>query len=143
MAAKKVPARKPATPKEKAPPVSIMRKVEELASLEYKLSVADAKLQPSRDKAVELREDLFALFGKAKLDGLKCKHGTFSIVATTYPDLEDKEALLRYAKLKGNADLLTVGLNSKAWRARLDAGKAVPGVKEGERKSLRFTPSKK
>lgn len=129
--------------KNKAVPADAMKLVEELAKANAKTRKTAAAYAEAKEAEDAIRSDIVALFGKKKIDGLKHKLGTVSIYTTEYAVIDNMEALLKYAKLKGNSDLLTVGASTKAVKARWEDGKEVPGVSKGKREDLRFTPVKK
>lgn len=145
-------ARTPATPTGKARtaapakadaiPADAMRMVEALAKANAKTRKAAAEYDRLKDEEMAIRDDLVAMFGKKKIEGVKHKLGTVTTYETEYVEVEDMEALLAYAKKKGNVDLLTVSAASRAIKERWKNGVDVPGVKKGTRKDIRFTPAK-
>lgn len=144
-AAKKGAASKKAEPvnKEKAVPADVSAKVEALCKQTAKAKKAQAAADVENVKLNEMRDDMLALFGKKKLDGMRHRLGTIVVTKTEFVDVEDFEAVKKAAKRKGNEDLLKPVVNAEAVKARWEAGKEVPGVRKGERSGLRVTLAKK
>jgi hypothetical protein len=128
--------------KEKAVPADVSAKVEALLKQAIKARKLQAVADVEKAKEAELRDDILALFGKKKLDGMRHRLGSLSMFPVEYPIVDDIEALKKFAKLKGNDDLLKVGASSSAIKARWDAGKQVPGVTKGKGNQLRVTLAK-
>lgn len=100
-----------------------------LAALRKKSDELGARLAPVEAEEAALREHLLTAFKKSQLEGARGSGVALSVSKTPCPSMEDWAAFLRYAKLKGNEDLLQHSVNTPAWRERHDAGKRVPGVK--------------
>jgi hypothetical protein len=107
----------------------IMRETEKLS----------AKLKPLEDAEAALREHLLTTFKKTELNGAKGSGVSIALYQMTVPTLEDFDAFMAYASKKANWDLLNRKVSSEAWRARVESGKKVPGVKAFDRLSLRVT----
>lgn len=119
-----------------------VRFVDELIQLELKLDREETKLKPLRDRVTKLREDLVSLYGAARLDGLKTRHGSVSRVERRVFKISDWDEFFAYCKRKGNDDLLGRSLSGEAIKARLSDGKVVPGVAQVTLESIRINKTK-
>ena len=76
----------------------------------------------------ELKNYLIDNLPKSEANGISGKVANAKIVNKEVPTIEDEAAFMRFAKKKGNEDLLVVKPNMEAILERWDAGKAIPGV---------------
>lgn len=83
-------------------------------------------LLEEREKAI--RANIENLLRDAKLDGHAGKHARAYFQRIQVPQLVDDEVFLKWASRKANRDVLKVGVNNEAWRARLADGVTVPGT---------------
>jgi hypothetical protein len=118
-------------------PKALGKCAERMAELRGKLDEFGAQVAPLAEEEAQLRDYLLETFKKAELDGLKSNGLQFSIVTSRVPSLADWDKFWAFAKLKGNEDLLQRAVKADAWRERLNAGKAVPGVEAFDRVGLR------
>lgn len=92
------------------------------------------------NQQMELLEgELFKLLGEKNLVSMKTEEVTVSIKKQPVPVLEDWDKYFKYAKRKGNEDLIQKSVPSRAWRERYDDGKKVPGTSSFQRVSLSVT----
>jgi hypothetical protein len=138
MATKKT-TKKRAAPKPKVD--EMVAHVDTLIKLELKLERERAKLKPMEEEVKKLRDDLIALYGVSKLDGIKTKLGSCSKVERTVYQVEDWDAYFAFARKASNQDLLQRGVSQAAVRDRLADGKTVPGVKPMVIESIRINKS--
>lgn len=103
-----------------------------IADLLYKKRTARLKLEKAVEDAkkeeTDLKERLFKLLPKLDATSVTGKVATVSIERVHVPTIKDWEKLCRYVKSNGAFDLLQRRVNAKAWRERLEANRAVPGV---------------
>lgn len=83
-------------------------------------------LLEEREKTI--RANIEKLLRDAKLDGYAGEHARAYFQRLQVPQLTDDEAFLKWASQKKNRDVLKVGINNEAWRARLADGVKVPGT---------------
>lgn len=107
-----------------------------LAGLQKQNAMLMAKVQPVQDEEAALRTHLLDTFKKSQLQGAKGSGIVLAVSSTDYPSVEDWPSFYKFARLKGNEDLLQHSVNTPAWRERAGAGKRVPGVKVFSRMSL-------
>ncbi len=117
-------------------PKDLGKCLKRLAELKKLAEIAEAKAQPINQEDAALREHLMATFKKSELKGATGSGIALSLTSTPCPSLEDWAAFYKYAKLKGNEDLLQHSVNTPAWRERIEAGKKIPGVKVFDRVSI-------
>ena len=98
-----------------------------------------ADLKPYGDEEKALRDYLLDTFKKDELDGASGHGLQVSLTRSTVPTLTDWDAFNKFAKLKGNDDLLNRAVNAAAWRERLNAGKDMPGVTPFQQVGLRVS----
>ncbi len=113
----------------------------QLAKLRTLMDKSDklhAAAKPVDDAIAALREKLLKEFSKAELSttaaGLRV-----AVSTTPVPSIVDQMKFLAYATRKANWDLLQKTCASAAWRERMEAKKAVPGVESFNRVSLSVT----
>ena len=114
----------------------------ELAKVRALKERAETKVTPLAEREVALRNHLLNTFKKDDLNGEKGSGLAIAIVTTKQPKVADWDAFFAFAKRKGNDDLVNRAVNSAAWRARVEEGKAVPGVEIFQNISLRVSSSK-
>lgn len=107
-----------------------------MAGLRRQQDLLAAKLAPLAAEDEALRLHLLDNFKKSELQGARGSGLALSVTKTPAPTMKDWKAFLRYAKLKGNEDLLQHSVNTPAWRERYDAGKKIPGVDVFDRVGL-------
>jgi hypothetical protein len=113
-----------------------------LATLQDKEDEISAQLAPLVQEEKALRDHMINTFKKEQLQGAKGSGRSISLVKTVVPKINDWLAFLTFAKKKGNDDLLQHSVKTDAWRARMDAGKEVPGVETFTNISLRVNKDK-
>lgn len=109
-----------------------------IAKLQTDIDNLSAQLAPFQAEYGALREYMIAQFKKDDLNGAKGSGRSVSIVKSVVPQLEDWDSFFKYAKKKGNEDLLPRNVSTDAWRERVNAGKEVPGVNTFTRIGLRI-----
>jgi hypothetical protein len=114
-----------------------------LASVMARAERAAAAAAPLAEEEAALREHLLATFKKSQLDGTRGAGISLAVQRTAVPTLKDWKKFLRYCLRAGNDDLLQRSVNTPAWRERMDAKRAVPGVEPFNRVSLRVTRERK
>lgn len=114
-----------------------------LAKLQNTVDKINLKLAPLEKEESALREHMIQNFKKDKLDGARGSGRSLSITSTEVPVLKDWKKFFRFASKKGNDDLLARSVHSTAWRERVEAGRAVPGVESFTRVGLRVNRIKK
>jgi hypothetical protein len=97
------------------------------------------QLVPIKEKIEALRERLLKDFTAAELSSTTAAGLRVTRSTTPVPSLVDRIKFFAYASRKANWDLLQGSVAVAAWRERMDAGKAVPGVKPFNRVGLTVT----
>ena len=110
-----------------------------LAALGRQIEKAEARLKPLADEEAALREHMIGAFAKTDLNGARGSGISVAVVTSAKPRVGDWDAFLRFAKRRGNDDLLQHSVSTPAWRERVEAGVAVPGVEAFHHVSLRVT----
>jgi len=136
MATAKKATKKRAKPKAKVE--DMVTHVDQLIKMELKLERERGKLKPLEEEVKKLRDDLIALYGVSKLDGIKTKLGSCSKVERTVYKVADWDAFFAYARRTKNQDLLQQGVTQAAVRDRLENGQTVPGVEPMQVESIRI-----
>ena len=103
----------------------------------YALRAQRLKLEAEAERLSKgetaLKEHLFQLLPKLEATSISGKVATVSLERVVVPTLDKEnegwEQLLAFCRKRNAWDLLTRKVNSKAWRARVDAKETVPGVK--------------
>lgn len=113
--------------------------LERLAALRAAAAPLEAQLGVLTAEDTALREHLLTSFAADTLQGARGSGLSVAVTRSKVPTMEDFEAFFAFAKKKGNEDLLPRQVNSLAWRERVEAGVAVPGVVPFERVTLRVT----
>lgn len=113
--------------------------LQQLAALMKKEDAARAKLKPISDEIEALRDYILEQYSATELDSVTAAGLRVQRVVATVPSLKDLDAFLAFATKKANWDLLAGSVNSRAWTARNQDGKPVPGVEPFNRVSLRVT----
>ena len=85
-------------------------------------------LEPLVTEERVLKEHIVELLHKNQLQGAMGKTASAEIVRKRFPQVTDWDALNKFAKKKGNDDLLKVSLNPAAVQARWADNVDVPGV---------------
>jgi len=86
------------------------------------------KLKPLQELEAALSRHLVNNLPKSKASGIAGKVARAQVKSRYVPVLNDEEALMRFAKRRGNDDLIKHSLVASAVEARWEAGKQVPGV---------------
>lgn len=89
-----------------------------------------------KDEEAGLTKRIMELLRDAKLEGAHGKKGRATINRTFVPTLTDADEFLKWGKKKGNEDMLKIGVDAAAWRARVAEGVKVPGVESFCRESI-------
>lgn len=110
-----------------------------IAEVQDQAEALALKIKPLAEEEAALRDHMIRTFKKDELSGVKGSGRSLSIFNVPVPVLKDWRKFFRFASKKGNDDLLNRSVNSEAWRARVDAGKSVPGVETFNRVGLRVT----
>lgn len=117
-----------------------------LANQRYVLRERRLKLQEQikelKEREEELEGRIFHALREAGVTSARGSKATVSIKREEVPTIEDFDAFFAYAKRKGNSDLLPKRVSTTAWRARMQEGKTVPGVKGFTRVSLQVTKTR-
>jgi hypothetical protein len=108
-----------------------------LAKLQDMQDAITIKLAPIAKEEAALREHMIEAFKKDELNGVRGSGRSLSITNVAVPVLKDWKKFFKFAMRKGNDDLLPHSVSSTAWRERMEAGKAVPGVDTFNRIGLR------
>lgn len=108
-----------------------------LAKLQDMQDDINMKLAPIAKEENALREHMIEAFKKDELNGVRGSGRSLSITNVAVPVLKDWKKFFRFAMKKGNDDLLPHSVSSTAWRERMEAGRAVPGVDTFNRIGLR------
>jgi hypothetical protein len=77
----------------------------------------------------QLKDHIINTLPKSEATGAAGKLARVTVVNDTVPQVEDWEALYKYIKRTGSFELLNKALSRSAAGERLEAGKAIPGVK--------------
>ena len=115
-----------------------------------------AQLAEARAKKSELSDQLAAVgitidrlelevlnsMSDAGVESVRTGRATVSIKRSTVPTVEDWNALDAFILKHKSLDLLQRRISITAWRERVEAGKAVPGVKPFERVELAWRTAK-
>jgi hypothetical protein len=101
--------------------------------------VLRAKLQPITDQIEQLREKLINDFTAAELSSTTAEGLRVTRTQSSVPTIVDPLKFFAYASRKANWDLLKKSVSTEAWRERLEAKKAVPGVEPFNRVGLSVT----
>lgn len=117
-------------------PKTIGECLKHLAKLRAQQLKLAAQLKPFVDEDAALREHLIETFTKEELKSARGSGIALSYYTTAVPVVEDPDKFMAFATKKKNWDLLSASCKSDAWRARLEAGKAVPGVTKYDRPTL-------
>lgn len=113
-----------------------------LAETQRKLDALAAQTKPLAEREAAIREHMLGTFKKDQLRTATGAGLRTSISQTDHPQVKDWAAFWKFATRKGNDDLVNRAVNSAAWRARLEAGKKVPGVEIFTKTSLRVSKVK-
>jgi hypothetical protein len=114
----------------------------QLKTLKKLMDVEDAlraKLKPVCDKIEALRDKLINEFTAAELSSTTAEGLRVTRTQSSVPTIVDHIKFFAYASKKANWDLLKKGVSTEAWRERLEAKKAVPGVEPFNRVGLSVT----
>lgn len=114
--------------------------------LMYKVREARKAMQRKADdeKAQEslIEVAIFERFGKSELEGARGKAAQASITRKDVYNVDDFEAIWKYAVKNDAPDLFRRQLVNDAVRARLDAGKTIPGMSVFTKVGLSLTKRK-
>lgn len=116
--------------------------LDRLAELRTALAALNLKVAPLAAEETALRDHLL---GVMMTQGLNSVRGAGLAVArteTVVPNLADWDTFWAFAKRRGNEDLLQRAVSSPAWRARVEAGRDVPGVTAFKRVALRVSAAR-
>jgi len=98
----------------------------------YKLREDRIALQKQIDELKkqenELKDHIFTQFGEGDIDGAKGKIASANILRTTVAHISDFEAACNWIARRKAWDLLYRRIADPAYRDRLEAGIAIPGI---------------
>lgn len=117
--------------------------IDQLAKLESKLKIEEAKLKPTKEKIAKKRIEVMQALNEAKTETSSGKLGKVSISRKTNLIIEEPDQFYKFVNRTKGYDLLPKSVNAAAYKARIDAGKKVAGVRAEVVRVLRFTSSKK
>lgn len=87
-------------------------------------------LQKYKDEENRIEKHIIDTFEKDKIEGARGKLATASITKLTVANITDWETFCRWAAKTKSWDMFKRSINNKAYRARLDAKKKVPGTEK-------------
>jgi hypothetical protein len=96
-----------------------------------------------KEGEVALEHNIRELLKQQGLDSGRGKDATASVAKRTVGHVQDWDKFQKYIKKTGEFDLMQRRINDAAYRERLEAGHAVPGVEAVVVESLSLTKSKK
>lgn len=121
-------------------------KIDALYALELEIDKLTAahktKIAPLQAKFKKLEDELFEEVTKDELEGATGKTAKIDIKRDTVASVSDWEAFCKYLIRNKAFDLITRKVSNPAYRARLEAGKQVPGLFPFTNVSLKLTKLK-
>ena len=99
----------------------------------------EKKVNEMKAQEKELEEHIFQTFAKSDIDKAGGSVATAAITRTVVPNVTDWDTFYKYIIKTKSLDLLERRPSRSAYRERLDAGEAVPGVEAFERIGLSLT----
>lgn len=115
------------------PAFKIPKAIGAVADLLYETRQKRLELQKTCDELEsqekQLKEHIINTLPKSEATGAAGKLCRVTVVNDTTPQVEDWDALYRYIKRTGSFELLNRALSKSAANERIEAGKAIPGVK--------------
>lgn len=100
---------------------------------------AEARIKVMKEQESALEEHILASFDKSDIEGARGTIATASVTTTIIPTVKDWPEFYKYILKHKAFDLLEKRPARLAYRERLDAGEAVPGVEPFHKKSLSLT----
>lgn len=111
--------------------------------LAYTLRAERLEIEKQADevkaKETALKDHIIATFSKADIDGAKGKVASASISRSVKGNVKDWPGVYKYIEKNDAWDLMERRLNNKAYRDRLEAGEAIPGVESFDVVTLSLT----
>jgi hypothetical protein len=100
--------------------------------LAYKLRAdrlaIEKKAEAIKTEETKLKDHIINTFSKSTIEGAKGKVAQASITRVTVANIKDWTRFMEWVSKKKAYDMLKRGINDKAYRSRLEAKEAVPGV---------------
>jgi hypothetical protein len=109
-------------------PKKLGEAVDRLYALREERLVLERQAEELKSQETALKDHLIATFGKSGLEGAAGAVARCSVTQAATASVVDWEALRAWVKKTGAWELLQKRVNDVAYRERLEAGEAVPGV---------------
>jgi hypothetical protein len=124
-------------------PAELAKLAQNLWKAQQKLKAAQAKLNPLKEAADALEQELLNAMMAAKLESLASKNATISIKRNTFAELYDDRKFFEYVGKHKAWDLVAKRPVIGACRARWEDNLEIPGVRPGTRIDLSVTTRSK
>lgn len=102
--------------------------IDALHKLRSKRKQLQAQAEALKEEETKIEDAIFAKFKNADLEGARGKLAQASISRSDVPTVDDWDAFAKHVLKTGELDLLQRRVAVEAWRERLAAKVAVPGV---------------
>lgn len=109
-------------------PKTIGACIDTMYKLRAERHAIEKKAEDVKSKEAALESHILETFNKTDLDGARGKLATAGVSQSTVPTVKDWDKLYKYITKNGAFDLLQRRVSATAYRERLDAKEAVPGV---------------
>ena len=117
-------------------------RVASLAAARARVSAINDDLAAAKVTVDRLEAEVLGSMLDANVESVRTGTATVSVRRSSVPQVADWGALDNYIRKTGALDLLQRRVSVSAWRERLEAGKAVPGVDAFERVELAWRTAK-
>ena len=113
--------------------------LDKLFAMKLDIETDEGKLKKKKAQYNIGRDALLDNFTKDEISSLKTNKAKVAVVKSVVPQVEDQDKFFKYVLRNKASDLLKNGVNTAAFRERLNDGKKVPGVTTFTRVSLRIS----
>ena len=130
--------------------IPIGKSIDKLWAINLKIKKQREKMATQEEVLKKLKREyedqenfIFKQLEEQKAQGALGTKAKVKINISMHANVVDWEELVRYASRTKSFDLIKRGVNSRAYRMRLEDGKKVPGVKPFTKVSLSLTKKEK